>query len=125
MKLKLFIKPFVWLAIICYGLFTPPSRLPKTSLLTIPHFDKMVHFGLFFIFCLLLFRPFKKLERNHLFWAPFISIILAAILESSQHLLTSSRSSNLYDFLANTAGILAAVFIFHFFISDRKWEKIF
>lgn len=125
MKLTLFIKPFIWLSIICYGLFTPSGKLPKTSLFQIPHFDKLVHFGLFFVFCLLLFRPIKKLGKNHLFIAPFISIVLAAILESAQHIITSSRSSNLYDFFANTSGILVSVLFFHFCVSDKRWEKFF
>lgn len=123
MKLILFIKPLAWLGLICYGLFSPPSALPKSAFLNIPHFDKMVHFGLFFVFCLLLFRPFKKLKLNPLVLTPLVSFILAALLEWIQEMITSSRSSNLYDFLANTAGILAATLIFHFFVSDRKWER--
>ena len=125
MKVRLFIKPLIWLLIICYGLFIPASNLPKKSFMAIPHFDKLVHFGLFFVFCLLLFRPIKKLGKNHLFIAPFISIVLAAILESAQHIITSSRSSNLYDFFANTSGILVSVLFFHFWVSDKRWEKFF
>lgn len=123
MKLILFIKPIVWLSLICYGLFTPPSALPKTTFLNIPHFDKIVHFGLFFVFCLLLFRPFKKVKLNHLIIAPMLSFILAALLEWTQEMVTSSRSSNIYDFLANTAGILGATIVFLFLVSGRKWEK--
>lgn len=123
MKMLLFIKPIFWLGIICYGLFTPPGNLPRTALFNIPHFDKLVHFGLFFVFCLLLFRPFKRLKKNHLILAPFISLILAAALESAQHIITSSRSSNVYDFLANAAGIFAATLVFQFLISGRKLEK--
>jgi VanZ family protein len=125
MNIKLFIKPLIWLALICYGLFTPSGRLPKTAILNIPHFDKIVHFGLFFIFCLLLFKPIKKLKMNHLYLAPVISLILAATLESVQHMISTSRSSNLYDFMANAAGIIVSVFIFHFIISGRRWEKYF
>ena len=125
MKLKLFIKPLIWLAIICYGLFSPPSGLPVKPFLKIPHFDKLVHFGLFFVFCLLLFVPFKKLNKNHLIIAPVISFIAAAVLEYAQHIITTYRSSNFYDFLANSAGIAASVFFFHFFISGKKWEKFF
>ncbi len=123
MKLKFFIKPIVWLLIICYGLFVPASNLPKKPFLAIPHFDKLVHFGLFFIFCLLLFVPFKKMKMNHLIYAPLTSLVLSAVLETGQHIISSSRSSNFYDFLANTAGVLTSVLFFHFFISDTRFEK--
>jgi VanZ family protein len=125
MKFLLFLKPIIWLAIICYGLFTPPGNLPQTALFKIPHFDKLVHFGLFFVFCLLLFRPFKELKKNHLLLAPFISLILAAALESAQHIITSSRSSNVYDFIANAAGIITAAVVFQLLIANRSREKYF
>lgn len=125
MKLKLFIKSIIWLAIICYGLFVPANELPVKPFLNIPHFDKVVHFGLFFVFCLLLFRPFRKLNVNPYVYAPAVSIILGALLEITQHIISSTRSSNLYDFMANTAGIVVSIFFFHFLVSGKKWEPIF
>ncbi len=125
MKISLFWKPIIWLALICYGLFLPANDLPLKSFLKIPYFDKMVHFGLFFVLCLLLLRPFKRLNMNHLLIAPAISITLGAVLETIQHMLSHSRSSNIYDFLANTTGILVAVVFFHYFISGKKWESVF
>ena len=124
MKVKLFIKPIIWLGLICYGLFIPANELPHKPFTTIPHFDKMVHFGLFFVLSLLLFMPFKKMKMNHLFYAPFFSILLAALLETGQQMISSSRSSNFYDFLANTVGIFTSVVIFYFFISNKKLEKL-
>lgn len=123
MKLKYFVKPIAWLLIIFYGLFIPANNLPTKPFLAIPHFDKIVHFGLFFVLCLLLFVPFKKLQKNHLFLAPFISFLLSALLEMVQHTVTSSRSSNIYDFLANTLGILAAFLFYHYFASGTRIEK--
>jgi VanZ family protein len=125
MVLKLFVKPIVWLGIICYGLFLPAGNLPKKPFLVIPHFDKLVHFGLFFVLCLLLFVPFKKLKLNHLIYAPLVAFVLSAILETSQEIISSSRSSNFYDFLANTAGILASVIFYQIFISGTYHEKYF
>ena len=124
MKIKLFLTPIIWLVLICYGLFIPSSNLPTKPFLSIPHFDKMVHFGLFFVFCLLLFRPFKILKQKPYFYAPAISVLLAAILEIAQQVLSTSRSSNLYDFIANTLGIAASIFIFRLLIDGKKWEKL-
>ena len=125
MKIKLFLKPIIWLALICYGLFIPANELPVKPFLNIPHFDKVVHFGLFFVFCLLLFRPFRKLNLHPYLYAPSISLFLAALLEVVQQTISNSRSSNLYDFIANTAGILASIVFFRYFVSGRIWEKFF
>jgi VanZ family protein len=125
MKLVWFLKPFLWLALICYGLFLPAQNLPVKPLLQLPHFDKIVHFGLFFVFSLLLFRPFKKLKASHLFWAPVTAILLSGLLESVQRTISSTRSSNIYDFAANVSGILVSILVFHFLVSGRKWERLF
>ena len=125
MKLNYFWKPLLWLAIICYALFIPAKELPVKTLFSIPHFDKMVHFTLFFVLCILLLRPFKKLKYQYYILAPLISIVLSGLLEFSQHLLSTSRSSDIYDFMANSLGIIASVLFYYLFVSDRKWEKLF
>ncbi|NCB07691.1 MAG: hypothetical protein EOM73_05975 [Bacteroidia bacterium] len=121
----LFIKPIIWLALICYGLFLPASHLPVKPFMKIPHFDKLVHFVLFFVLCLFLYRPFKKLRTQYYIWAPVTAVFLGALLESLQRTLTVSRSSNVADFLANTTGIAASILVYHFLVSGRKWEKWF
>ena len=125
MKIIYFWKPILWLAIICYALFIPANDLPTKFLFKIPHFDKMVHFTLFFVFCLFMLRPLKKLKLNYYLLAPLISISLSAILEFSQHLLSNSRSSDVRDFIANSMGAVAAVMFFYLFVSNRKWEKLY
>ncbi|MDO8953203.1 MAG: VanZ family protein [Draconibacterium sp.] len=125
MKIIYFWKPLLWLVIICYALFIPAHALPLGPFCRIPYFDKMVHFGLFFVFCLLLLRPFKRLQLKHYLLAPLISIILSALLEFSQHVLSNSRSSDIKDFIANSMGVIAAVVFFYLFVSNRKWEKLF
>jgi VanZ family protein len=125
MKLIYFWKPLLWLAIICYALFIPADDLPLEPFFRIPHFDKMVHFGLFFVFCLFLLRPLKRLKFQYYLLAPLISIILSALLEFSQHVLSTSRSSDIKDFIANSLGVISAVVFFYLFVSNRKWEKLF
>ncbi len=125
MKLLLFWKPAIWLGLICYGLFLPANELPLKTFLIIPYFDKLVHFSLFFGLSLFLFRPFKKLKTNYLVLAPATAVLLGALLESVQHLLSSTRSSNYYDFMANAAGIAASVLFYSFLVSGKKWEFVF
>ena len=125
MKLVYFWKPLIWLAFICYGLFIPAQELPMKPFSNIPHFDKMVHFSLFFVLCLLLFRPFKNLNFRYYILAPITSIFLGAILEIIQHMVSASRNTDFYDFLANTTGIIAAVVFYRFFVSGKNWERLF
>lgn len=125
MKIKFFWKPFLWLIIICYGLFTPASKIPSKPLFEIPHFDKLVHFSLFFVFCLLLFRPFKKLNTRYYFWAPAVTFLSSLVLEFSQQYISITRNSDVYDFLANTTGILMASLFYALLVSDKKWEVVF
>ncbi|HRX10771.1 MAG TPA: VanZ family protein [Draconibacterium sp.] len=125
MKILFFWKPLLWLAIICYLLFIPASDLPTGLFFIIPQFDKIVHFSLFFVFCLFMLRPIKRLNLNHYLIAPSISIISSGMLEFIQHTLSNSRSSDLYDFIANSIGVCSAVLFYYLFVSGRKWEKLF
>lgn len=124
-KILLFWKPVLWLAFICYGLFLPANNLPIKPFLMIPHFDKLVHFSLFFVLCLLLFRPFKLLKMKRYFWAPLISILLSGSLEIIQHTISSSRHTDIYDFTANISGVLLSILFYYFFVSEKIWEKLF
>ncbi len=125
MKILSFWKPVLWLAIICYGLFVPASALPTKPFLSIPHFDKIVHFSLFFGLNILLMRPLKKLNLKYYLLAPAISVFFGLILEYEQHIITTSRNTDIYDFFANVTGIVAATAFYYFFVSGKKWEKLF
>jgi VanZ family protein len=120
-----FWKPILWLILTCYALFIPATKLPVEPFLRIPHFDKIVHFGLFFTLYLFLVRPFKKLDMNSYFTAALTSIGLSGMLEFIQHLLSSTRQSDIFDFLANTTGVLSALLFFKLFVEKRKWEMLF
>jgi VanZ family protein len=103
----------------------PANQIPTAPFLNIPHFDKIVHFGMFFILCLLLFRPVKEFTPNYYFWTPLIALVFAVTLEFLQQKITKSRSSDVYDLWANAAGLSAAVFFFRLFINGKKLEKLF
>lgn len=125
MKLLFFWKPLMWLALICYALFIPAGDFPTGPFLNIPYFDKVIHFILFFVLCLFLFRPFKKLNTSYYLWATLFSVGLSALLEMIQHIVSSSRTSDIYDFLSNTTGVLASALFFKLIVENRRWEKLF
>lgn len=114
----------LWLILMCYLLFMPANQLPSEPFLKIPHFDKIVHFSMFFTLCTLLFRPVKKWTPNHYFWTPLLALVLAVLLEFFQHRISPSRHTDIYDFWANLAGLSAATLFFRIAISGRKLEKL-
>jgi glycopeptide antibiotics resistance protein len=85
----------------------------------------MVHFTLFFVFCVFLLRPFKKLKTSYYLWAAAISVSLSALLEFIQHTVTPSRESDIYDLMANITGVFLALLFFRLFVVNRKLEKLF
>lgn len=114
----------LWIVIMCYLLFIPASQIPGKAFLNIPNLDKIVHFGMFFILCLLLFRPVKQFTPNFYFWTPLLALVLAVSLEFLQEHITASRSSDAFDLLANSAGLAFAAIFYRLFINGKKLEKL-
>lgn len=108
----------------CYLLFMPANQLPSTPFMKIPHFDKIVHFGMFFILCILLFRPIKQFTPNYFFWAPLVALVFAVLLEFLQQKITASRHSDVYDLWANAAGLFSAAIFYRLFVNGKKLEVL-
>lgn len=86
----------------------------------IPHFDKVVHFSLFFILTLILLYESKlrkanaSLSRKTIIWLIVATLVYASILEGVQFLFIASRSGNLADLAANLLGIFVALLVYGF-----------
>lgn len=79
---------------------------------TIPHFDKIVHFGMYFGLMTTILTEHRKNitnSRKMLIAAifPFLYGILIEVLQS----FTSSRSASFFDGLADTGGIICAILL--------------
>ena len=70
--------------------------------------DKIAHFLLYALFCLMWFLSFQffKIKRS-LFLAFAFSVLFGLIIELLQSEVTAYRSADVLDFLANTIGALA------------------
>lgn len=79
---------------------------------------------MFFVLCILMFRPIKSFTPNYYFWTPLITLVLAVFLEYVQQKITKSRSSDVYDLWANTAGLAVATVFYRFFINNKFLEKL-
>jgi len=114
---KKFLPGIAWFFIIVYLTCTPASKLPQIGwLASIPQFDKMVHVGLFAVLTFLFCWPLSKssIDRNQRLQY-FIKIAVAAsiwglTIEFIQKFWIPSRSFDLWDWAADSAGALIAFF---------------
>jgi VanZ family protein len=118
--LKSFWKTFTWTGIVIFLSLLSGNEVEKIPLPQIPHFDKYVHFTMYFIFTFLLLWDFSRYNYKSASWKRivFFSILMAVILGGSMELLQGihrlHRSTDIKDFIANSAGALTAVFLFKF-----------
>lgn len=100
----------------------PGDGLPRVPLLGIPHFDKLVHAGFYFVLTLLLIRPFSSLTRLPYVYSLISASLLSGCVEILQEQIAVLRHGDIYDFLANLAGVLMALLFYRLFISGKKTE---
>lgn len=93
----------------------PGDAVPKTGI-NIPHADKIVHFGMFFIMGIFLCAELKYQTKLSFAKITIITVLAVAVyggvIEILQHYVFRSRSGDYYDFIADITGGLVAAFIF-------------
>jgi VanZ family protein len=76
--------------------------------------DKIAHFLFYAIFCILWFLSFHSLKiKRSLFAAAAFSILFGLIIELLQSVVSIHRTTDIYDFLANTMGVLTTTTLIH------------
>ncbi len=116
MKRKLFWRNILWAIIIFVLCSIPGDDLPKTSMIGIPHFDKMVHFGMFFIMGIFLIAElryqtkFKKAIRVGI--ALSLIAIYGGFIEYLQQNFFTNRSGDYWDLIADVLGGIFAVIMY-------------
>jgi VanZ family protein len=90
---------------------TESNNLKPSRFLDIPNLDKIVHFGMYFIFMFVLVyenRSFFEKKRN-VFLIGLIPFFYGILMEGCQELFTKTRTADFFDVLFNTLGILMAI----------------
>jgi len=119
----------MWGIIIMILMGLPGHDFPNTSFINIPNFDKIVHFGLFFVFVFLLLRGFAKqfqfafLKNNALLISLLIGIAYGGLTEILQGTVFIERTCDFYDFLADTVGCVLGMTFFLFLKRKIIQEK--
>lgn len=95
-----------WFALTTYLLVIPGDALPKTNLVSIPYFDKLVHVGLFAILCALWLKTRKN--RSTAFYAIVVLVTIAygVAMEFVQRDFVANRSFDVVDIIADSVGAM-------------------
>lgn len=98
------------IALITYALFIGFMSLRQSEGPGIEHLDKVLHFGAYGLFAVLGFIASKD-KKTFLFVCSAI-ILYGGFLEWAQFYLVD-RDMSLYDFTANSAGVLIGAIVVH------------
>tara|TARA_B100001167_G_scaffold129441_2_gene81110 strand:+ start:28746 stop:29132 length:387 start_codon:yes stop_codon:yes gene_type:complete len=104
----------LFIAVICLMPMPHINEAPK-------HSDKLVHIFTYVVFTILWFVFFYILQpktndfKQSLIKSCGLAIVYGIIIEVLQALVTSSRSADFQDFLANLAGTFTAVLVIYAF----------
>lgn len=96
---------------------------PETPLNNVTNIDKVLHFTMYFGFCVVLwleyFKSHKRADAKRLIpWAIIAPIVFSGLIEIGQQTLTPTRSADWWDFLFNSLGCLAAA-LFSLLVTRR------
>lgn len=97
--------------IIAYLSLAGSQSFDEVPLFDIPFLDKIVHFGMYFVFMSVIIFEKRKTIKNttHLLLLSLIPVSYGLLMEILQLAITETRSGDAFDFLANTAGALVSL----------------
>ncbi|NLA49817.1 MAG: VanZ family protein [Bacteroidales bacterium] len=103
--------------IILYLSLATPKSIVRTGVFDIPHFDKLAHFGLYFLLMATMILEHRKSLTNtrKLLLISLIPLFFGITIEFIQSLFTKNRMGEILDGIADAAGIAAAVLLWIFF----------
>jgi VanZ family protein len=101
------------------------GQFEKIQLAKIPNIDKIVHFGMYFTLMSVLILEHRKILKNNwnLFLLALIPLSYGILMEILQFMLTTTRSGDFYDAMADAAGVFAAALLWLIF-KPRQEENV-
>lgn len=97
----------------------PGRDIPHISFLELLSFDKFVHAGIFFVLVVLLIRGsvlqtrFNFLSQYSFSLSGSLCVLYGGVLELMQEAVFEERSADLYDFIANSFGVLVGMLFYN------------
>lgn len=93
------------------------------SKLGIPYLDKLFHFALYFLFQIiwtqLIFDSKKTASTEAVYYLAFVLFIYGIVIEVLQEFITSTRSFEYWDILANSIGLIVALLASKSFFKNK------
>lgn len=83
-------------------------QFPSTGAQGIPHLDKLVHFGIFFVLALTFHRAFALSAKLSLLFLACYGLLIEVAQSYAP-----GRGADVYDWLADASGVIA-YFIWHY-----------
>ena len=116
MKYKLFV--IFWIIVILILSAISGNDLDKVPKINIPHFDKVVHFGMYSILQYLFVLYYSKVKPKlniitFLVYTAIFSVSYSILMEFAQTYVFEKRSGDFFDVIANTAGVITVVILFY------------
>jgi VanZ family protein len=114
-----------WLAVGWFLLTTlllamPGNALPKTNLVNIPNFDKIVHVGLFAVLTFLALYALNQPTFRKKTVVGLMAIIYGTIMEYVQLHLVAYRSFEGIDIVADAIGAIMGVLVFSLLVKKSS-----
>lgn len=124
---NLFLISFIWAIIILIVCGLPGESLPDPGRLWFPHFDKLVHMGLYFPLAFFLVAEFALSKKVFLRkYAVFLTLLLVFIyggfIELSQEYLFVDRSPEWADVLSDLIGAILAISLYYL-VGKRLFKR--
>ena len=122
-----YIKALIWAILIFIGSSLTGDSLSEVKLINIPGFDKFVHFTWYFFLYLFLaagiFKHKGSIGLLTILLLVLICISYGGLLEILQGTLFAKRSQDLFDFIANSSGVITGSVTFSWLYNRKFWKK--
>jgi VanZ family protein len=112
-KYFLFLVALLWTGIVSYFCLVNSNEIP---VINIPNLDKCIHTFFHLVFTFVWFLFFRKQFQSDntikpLMYSFVFSFVFGITIEILQNLITTTRSADVLDVLANVVGAILAVFM--------------
>jgi VanZ family protein len=103
--------------------------LKDTQVLSFSYADKVMHAGVYFVFTVVWFFAFSRgittkiLNKKAIIISAIFAFLYGASIEILQEKLVKERQGDWQDVVANTIGIIFAIFIIKWFIANARKLK--
>jgi len=117
MILKKYYKTIIVFILVLLLSLLPADTAPKMRFINIPHFDKVVHFFMYFFLTSASLIDIKNNIKNPtkllIFSVIFSIIVMSGFIEIIQENIILGRSGSWFDLIANILGILIGTIFFY------------